>query len=141
VRHGRTYHVYEDVPYFYPNDEQEQNRLDLQHHLYGLCLDGKHFLAPIATPHGVLDIGTGTGIWAIEVADMYPSARVIGTDLSPIQPTWGPPNLQFQVDDSRKTWSYSWIFDLISLSATAGVVERGGLVLAIASRTKTGWLA
>lgn len=35
----------------------------------------------------MLDLGTGTGIWAIDFADEYPSANVIGTDLSPIQPT------------------------------------------------------
>jgi methylase of polypeptide subunit release factors len=33
----------------------------------------------------VLDIGTGTGIWAIDFADEHPEAEVIGTDLSPIQ--------------------------------------------------------
>jgi hypothetical protein len=35
----------------------------------------------------VLDIGTGTGAWAIDFADEYPKAEVIGTDLSPIQRT------------------------------------------------------
>lgn len=33
-----------------------------------------------------LDIGTGTGIWAIDFADEHPETTVIGTDLSPIQP-------------------------------------------------------
>jgi tRNA G46 methylase TrmB len=35
----------------------------------------------------VLDIGTGTGIWAIDYADAHPDSTVIGVDLSPIQPT------------------------------------------------------
>jgi hypothetical protein len=40
---------------------------DLQHHLYGLTLEGKLFLAPIKKDaQNVLDIGTGTGLWAIE---------------------------------------------------------------------------
>jgi len=53
-----------------------------------LLLDGKLHLAPLDAPHRILDIGTGTGIWAIDVADEYPMAEVIGTDLSPIQPRW-----------------------------------------------------
>lgn len=53
-----------------------------------LILDNKLYLAPIEkNVQKVLDIGTGTGIWAIDFADEHPSATVIGTDISPIQPT------------------------------------------------------
>ena len=34
----------------------------------------------------VLDVGTGTGIWAIDFADDFPDTTVFGTDLSPTQP-------------------------------------------------------
>ena len=52
-----------------------------------LILENKLHLAPLGkTIQKVLDIGTGTGIWAIDFADEYPSASVIGTDISPIQP-------------------------------------------------------
>jgi trans-aconitate methyltransferase len=113
-RYGRTYHAYKNGRYKFPNDEPELNRLDLQHHLYYQRLDEKLFLAPISnTPQNVLDIGTGTGIWAIDFADLYPSASVIGTDLSPTQPKWVPPNVQFEVDDSSDNWVYSRKFDLI----------------------------
>lgn len=40
------------------------------------------------------------------VADKYPSAEVIGIDLSPIQPPWVPPNLRFVVDDLEDEWLY-----------------------------------
>jgi hypothetical protein len=44
--------------------------LDLQHHLFTLTFDGKLHIAPIEEIkggiHNVLDIGTGTGIWAID---------------------------------------------------------------------------
>lgn len=43
--------------------------LDLQHHLFLLTLDGKLGLAPVSQPNYVLDIGTGTGIWAIEYGE------------------------------------------------------------------------
>jgi len=62
--------------------------LDLHHAVMSLLLDGKLHLAPLDAPQRILDIGTGTGIWAIDVADEYPMAEVIGTDLSPIQPRW-----------------------------------------------------
>ncbi|KAL1982645.1 hypothetical protein VTN96DRAFT_1015 [Rasamsonia emersonii] len=61
----------------------------------------------------VLDLGTGTGIWAIEFADQYPSAQVIGTDLSPIQPPWVPPNCVFEIDDFETPWLYRADFDFI----------------------------
>lgn len=39
-----------------------------------------------------MDVGTGTGIWAIDMADRFPNAQVKGIDFSPIQPNWVPPN-------------------------------------------------
>jgi len=50
------------------------------------------FLIPV-------DIGTGSGRWVVEVADEYPTARVIGFDLSPIQPSLVPSNAEFIVQD------------------------------------------
>lgn len=47
--------------------------MDLVHHLYRLLLGGKLFLAPIPDePHRVLDLGTGTGIWAMDFAEFVP---------------------------------------------------------------------
>ncbi|KAF7593773.1 hypothetical protein BBP40_010829 [Aspergillus hancockii] len=60
-----------------PNDEEEQGRMDLLHHIYSLILDGEIHTAPINNPRRVLDIGEGTGIWAVDFADQYPSAEVM----------------------------------------------------------------
>lgn len=61
----------------------------------------------------MIDIGTGTGIWVIDFADKYPSAQVIGTDLSPIQPSFVPPNATFLIDDAEDEWTFKQKFDLV----------------------------
>jgi hypothetical protein len=38
------------------------------------------------------------------VGDQYPSAEVLGVDLSPIQPEWVPTNVKFMVDDVESSW-------------------------------------
>ncbi|KAI9737966.1 MAG: hypothetical protein M1834_009336 [Cirrosporium novae-zelandiae] len=97
---GRRYHSYKAG--------------SIQHHIWLEKLDGKLQAAPISEDvQDVLDIGTGTGNWAIDFADEYPSARVIGVDLSPIQPTWVPPNCFFEVDDCEADWTYNHKFDFI----------------------------
>ncbi|EGX92821.1 UMTA methyltransferase family protein [Cordyceps militaris CM01] len=87
--------------YGLPNDEAEQLREGIKHRLYlDHILKGHHFFAPIGDgPQKIVDLGTGTGIWAMEVAEKFPSARVIGTDISAIQPSWTPPNLEYRVED------------------------------------------
>ncbi len=103
--------------YGLPNDEAEQLREGIKHRLYlDHILSGDYFFAPIGDrPQKIVDLGTGTGMWAMEgeafahqhlllanmnpVAERYPSARVIGTDISAIQPSWTPPNLEYHVED------------------------------------------
>jgi SAM-dependent methyltransferase len=120
---GRRYHSYRQGEYVLPNDEQEQDRQDLLHHVRNLTLKGALYHCPLPThPQRVLDIGTGTGIWAIDFADMHPSAEVIGTDLSPIQPPWVPPNLQFYVEDAESTWLYNRRFDFIHCGDLGGSI-------------------
>lgn len=59
------------------------------HHVHSLMLEGELTLVKLPKKiERVLDLGTGTGIWAIDFADMHPEARVFGVDLSPIQPSW-----------------------------------------------------
>jgi ubiquinone/menaquinone biosynthesis C-methylase UbiE len=47
----------------------------------------------------IVDVGTGTGLWVIEVAEEFPTTMVYGIDLSPIQQTSIPSNAQFRVMD------------------------------------------
>ncbi|KAF4993763.1 hypothetical protein FGRMN_6237 [Fusarium graminum] len=103
LENGRTYHRYKEGKYHLPNDQVENERLDLQHHLFLLTFGDRLGLAPpnrADTPaKRVLDLGTGTGIWVIDYADENPGAEIIGVDLSPIQPNFVPPNARFIIDD------------------------------------------
>ena len=94
-----------------------RRHVDMQHVLWRATLDGKLYLAPIpdTLPSGyeVLDIGTGTGTWAIEFAEEHPNAEVTGVDLSPVQPAFVPANCQFIVDDIEYDWAYEKTFDYI----------------------------
>jgi hypothetical protein len=62
-----------------PNDEEENDRLDIHHHIALLNLSGELYLAPIGDhPERILDLGTGTGLWAMDMGkwkDVWPSYR------------------------------------------------------------------
>ena len=63
----------------------------MHHEVMRLVAGGDLYKAPVGNAHRVLDLGTGTGIWAIEYAHDHPESEVIGLDLSPIQPKWQVP--------------------------------------------------
>ncbi|KAF6785947.1 methyltransferase domain-containing protein [Colletotrichum sojae] len=117
VENGRTYHRYKDGKYNLPNDEKEAERLDLQHNLFLLTFNNRLGTAPIHTNGSkvgrVLDVGTGTGIWAIDFGEEHPESEVRGIDLSAIQPNFTPPNVRFEIDDLEESWEYSEPFDYI----------------------------
>lgn len=69
-------------------------------------LGGELTRANLESPQRILDVGTGTGIWAIEMADLFPAAEVFGIDLSPIQPGLVPENCKFYVDDAEADWEW-----------------------------------
>ena len=47
----------------------ENERLDLQYELLRSVYGGKHYFAPIQDPKKILDIGTGTGMWCLEIGE------------------------------------------------------------------------
>ncbi|KAB2575292.1 Methyltransferase type 11 [Lasiodiplodia theobromae] len=111
--YGRRFHAYKEGSYRFPNDEEEQDRLDMFHEVCKMLTEGVIAFAPFKKEGRILDLGTGTGIWAIEAGDEWPASTVLGNDLSPIQPRWTPPNVKFEVDDIESDWAYSTPFDFI----------------------------
>lgn len=109
---GRLYPSYGKHEYGMPIDEKEMDRNDLQHHKYTLLLKDQLYIAPfpadqlLASSSRVLDLGTGTGIWAIEMADKFPSTEVLGVDIAATQPPFVPPNCSFEIEDVEDDWPY-----------------------------------
>ncbi len=98
---GRTHA--RGIPYVLPRDVEEMNRLDFQHYVLRQAFNG-NFLVPVENPTAILDVGTGTGRWAREVAAVFPAANVLGLDLNtpPVDEKAGaggevmrPPNYAF----------------------------------------------
>ncbi|GKT40042.1 secondary metabolism regulator LAE1 [Colletotrichum spaethianum] len=91
------------IEYIYPNDEKENDILDLQHNLFLLTTHYKLGLAPIAQEDSkvkrVLDVGTGTSLCVL-------------------------PNVRFEVDDIEEPWTYHLPFGYIhTLAMTSSISD------------------
>ncbi|PNP52914.1 hypothetical protein THARTR1_06755 [Trichoderma harzianum] len=137
-----------DERYGLPNDDTEQAREHLKHRVYSdYLLNGDYFISPIGNnPQKIVDLGTGAGFWPIDVAERYPSARVIGSDISAIQPPWTPPNAEFRVedlDDENRPWTRIYAgADLIHTRSVIQTVRNPELFLqrALEALKPGGWL-
>ncbi|KAM6516817.1 hypothetical protein FSOLCH5_007759 [Fusarium solani] len=98
--HGRTYGNSKTTEYWAPNDERQNEGLDIT-----------------------------------DFADQFPSAQVIGTDISPIQPSWIPPNCEFHIDDAQLDWTWPTDhFDYIHIRDLYGSIDDWSALYAKAFR-------
>jgi len=89
------------IPYIIPHVTEtsyEINRLDEMHEGWKDFFDGRLSFAPLddSEPKSILEIGSGSGAWAIQAANTFPNAEVLAVDLVPIPPRPLPSNLKFQ---------------------------------------------
>jgi ubiquinone/menaquinone biosynthesis C-methylase UbiE len=115
------------------------------HHLWALNLA----LSDVPAPRRALDLGTGTGVVAISLAERYPEAEIVGIDLSQgmieearkqLQPELAA-RVQFEVGDASALACPDGDFDLVVLSnmipfydELARVVAAGGTLVFSFSR-------
>ena len=115
------------------------------HHLWALDLA----LEDVPSPGRVLDLGTGTGVVALALAERYPEAAVVGIDLSPgmideartkVSPELAS-RVRFEVGDASALACADGEFDLVVLSnmipfsdELARVTTPGGMLVLSFSR-------
>jgi SAM-dependent methyltransferase len=108
--------------YYMPIDEEELTRQHMVHEAFLKFFNGSLTTIPLHSPRRILDVGTGTGDWAIGMAEQFPQAEVIGTDIAPVQETGCvPSNVWFEYDDAELEWTRTPdSYDLIHLRGMTG---------------------
>lgn len=159
--HGRVWNSINET-YMLPSDDTEWHRLNKQHLAHIIGLGGLYpcpeqveaHLAPAeGEPKRILDVGCGTGSWAIEMAERFPHTLVTGVDLAPtpVDTAGFPSNLQIEIDDINFGLAhFHGQFDLVHMRCVMGGIndidkalldlqlclKPGGIMIVI-----DGWLA
>lgn len=124
--HGRTFSSINKT-YMLPTDDKEFDRLSLQHFMLRTLVGG---LLPLPKDvvdglldrddAAVLDVGSGSGHWAVDIAQQYSHVRVVGFDLVPARPASTPDNCTFvQGDAHRDLAPFAGTFDIVHCRAMA----------------------
>ncbi|ERF74035.1 hypothetical protein EPUS_03850 [Endocarpon pusillum Z07020] len=104
----RRYH-HTSSAYVLPNDAIEQNRLDAQAVAIVEMTGGVPCLAPIRSMTNVtkaVDVGCGTGVATLQIAGIFPSAKVYGLDISLI------PEAVRKVAPANIVWAVGNVLDV-----------------------------
>ncbi|KAJ7617796.1 S-adenosyl-L-methionine-dependent methyltransferase [Roridomyces roridus] len=128
------------------DDEGETNRLDAIYNAFRAYFDGRLSAVDLHkdNPHHILDLGCGSGAWAIQAANEFPVAQVAAADLSPLPVRPLPENLHFTLADITHPMPFApQTFDVVHsrlvmchvnnahnvISQAAQLIKPGGLLL------------
>jgi SAM-dependent methyltransferase len=125
--------------YLLPCDETEKDRLDVMHTMFltarsDTLLNAPFEEKPPSGPTGnrsrVLDLGCGTGIWLLAMAERYKNTELLGIDLAGMGPESLLPNVELRFPcDYESPWSLgerSW--DIIHLQLGLGSVANWSML-------------
>ncbi|KAL1920702.1 uncharacterized protein VTP21DRAFT_1079 [Calcarisporiella thermophila] len=83
---GRRFCGAKGAHYILPNDEEETDRLVMQHYMFRSLFNNHNFMSPVRSVllNGVkvLDVGCGPGTWTMEMAAEFPSSHFYGIDIN-----------------------------------------------------------
>ncbi|KAG8910987.1 hypothetical protein FRC01_005997 [Tulasnella sp. 417] len=91
IANDRTFSKQAGSLYSLPTDRKEHSRLDYQHEMMRLLLNDSIYPNPDVvdnaltaeanpTPN-IVDLGTGSGVWAMEMARKFPHSKVLACDI------------------------------------------------------------
>lgn len=100
--------------YIFGEGEAEISRLNFQHYMFRLAFQGD-YSAPLQSPRDILDVASGTGRLARELARRFPEANVIGFDINQDQLTASlaegtdplPDNCTFLLGNALEPFAFS----------------------------------
>jgi trans-aconitate methyltransferase len=99
-------------PYPLPVDPEAQ-MIERRWHEMLKSLTEKIHHAPVPPFGNAIDLGTGVGAWAKDLADAHPNINVYGIDIAPIQPSNVSDNLYYQMDDIEFPFQFQRRFHLV----------------------------
>lgn len=110
--------------WFMPIDDIEQMRQSLVHQVFLHVLGGQHSTIHLDNPTHILDVGTGTGEWAIKMAEHHPDCEVVGTDIAAVAETHSVPmNVFFEIEDAEDWDRSPNFYDLIHFRTMEGAFK------------------
>ncbi|KAF7732335.1 hypothetical protein EC973_005231 [Apophysomyces ossiformis] len=85
-------------------DLKEFDRLQRQHYLLK-SVRKSNLWAPITPGSVVVDVGSGNGVWAFDMANQFSHLQIIGLDIQPpLEQQGTPKNLSYLEADIHQTW-------------------------------------
>ncbi|KAH7908542.1 S-adenosyl-L-methionine-dependent methyltransferase [Hygrophoropsis aurantiaca] len=115
------------------HDEKEYGRLNKQHIILKEFV-GANYLAPLdryAEPgiRNILDLGCGTGLWALEMASEFPEADVIGIDTTLPRISAPRENCRFMITDITTRFSFEDnSFDVVQMRIVPSLANRENIL-------------